>query len=260
LARELAISPADLRDVENAIREMDVALLIIDPLMAYLPDTVNANRDQDVRRSLTPLADLAERTGAAVVAVRHLRKSGADSPIYRGGGSIGIIGAARSALLVARDPDDPTGERRILAALKSNLGPLPGSLCFRVAMEPSAAQPHITWEGETTHRAADLLAQTNDGERGPSDDAESFLRDLLADGPILAREVSRQSRQAGIAPRTLERAKGRLGIKSVRPDGFTGAWYWAFPETYNAKGGRTSPQLNVGDVADDLAMYGPDPL
>ncbi len=110
--REPVISPADLREIEKAIAAVDAALLVIDPLVAYLPDTVNANRDQDVRRSLSPLADLGERTGAAIVAVRHLRKAGAENPIYRGGGSIGIIGAARAGLLVARDPDDPTGERR----------------------------------------------------------------------------------------------------------------------------------------------------
>ena len=32
---------------------------------------------------------------------------GGDKAIYRGGGSIGIVGAARTGLLVAADPDDP---------------------------------------------------------------------------------------------------------------------------------------------------------
>jgi hypothetical protein len=256
--REPVISPADLREIEKAMAAVDAALLVIDPLVAYLPDTVNANRDQDVRRSLSPLADLGERTGTAIVGVRHLRKAGADNPIYRGGGSIGIIGAARAGLLVARDPDDPTGERRIIAATKSNLGPLPPSLAFTIALGPGEPHPHIAWQGETTHRAADLLAQVEEGERGACDDAEAFLGELLAAAPVPAREVQREARAAGIAPRTLERAKSRLHVKSIRPDGFTGPWSWALPETYIAKESRTSPPTTAGDVQDDSAMYTPD--
>jgi hypothetical protein len=256
--REPVICPADLREIEKAITAVDAALLVIDPLVAYLPDTVNANRDQDVRRSLSPLADLGERTGTAIVAVRHLRKAGADNPIYRGGGSIGIIGAARAGLLVARDPDDPTGERRIIAATKNNLGPLPPSLAFTVALRPGEPHPHIAWQGETTHRAADLLAPVEGGERGACDDAEAFLRELLSAGPVPAREVPREARAAGIAPRTLERAKGRLGVKSIRPGGFTGPWFWRLPESYIANERRTSPPTTVGDVRGDLAMYTPD--
>jgi archaellum biogenesis ATPase FlaH len=256
--REPVICLEDLSAVEQAIAEVDAAILVIDPLVAFLSDTVNANRDQDVRRSLSLLADLAERTGTAVVAVRHLRKSGADNPIYRGGGSIGIIGAAREGLLVARDPDDPTRERRIIAVTKSNLGPLPSSLAFTVVVAPGESHPNIAWQGETTHQAADLLATVDEDERGASDEAEDFLRELLAAGSVPAREVQREARAAGIAPRTLERAKGRLGVKSTRPDGFTGPWFWTLPEPYIANGRRTSPPVNVGDVRGDLAIYRPD--
>ena len=66
-----------------------------------------------VRRAFHALRGLAERTGVAIVAVRHLNKASGANPLYRGGGSIGIIGAARCGLLLAPDPDDP--ERRILA-------------------------------------------------------------------------------------------------------------------------------------------------
>ena len=182
------------------------------------------------------------------MAVRHLRKAGAENPIYRGGGSIGIIGAARAGLLVARDPDDPTGERRIIAATKSNLGPLPPSLAFTVALRPGEPHPHIAWQGETTHRAADLLAQVEEGERGASDDAEAFLRERLAAAPVPAREVQREARAAGIAPRTLERAKSRLHVKSIRPDGFTGPWFWTLSS-------RTSPMNAVPRHLSLLATY-----
>lgn len=63
--------------------------------MAHLPGDVNSFRDQDVRAALGPLSTFAEEAGVAVVAVRHLNKKTGGPAIYRGGGSIGITGAAR---------------------------------------------------------------------------------------------------------------------------------------------------------------------
>ncbi|MDP6582331.1 MAG: AAA family ATPase, partial [Vicinamibacterales bacterium] len=111
--------PGDLGAIEVAIQRVDARLVIIDPLMAYLGGEVNSHRDQDVRRALAPIAQLAERTGVAVLIIRHLNKDQGGKAIYRGGGSIGISGAARSVLLVAEDPDDL--DRRILVPVKANL-------------------------------------------------------------------------------------------------------------------------------------------
>lgn len=116
---------SDLDAIRQAIVQVSAKLLIVDPLMAYLPGKVDSHRDQDIRRSLAPLASLAAETGVAVLVIRHLNKTEGKNALYRGGGSIGIIGAARSGLLVAKDPDDPDGERRILVPTKSNLAKLP---------------------------------------------------------------------------------------------------------------------------------------
>lgn len=61
--------------------------------MAFLSAGVDSHRDQDIRRTLHAVAAMAERTYVAVVLVRHLSKAPGGSAIYRGGGSIGIIGA-----------------------------------------------------------------------------------------------------------------------------------------------------------------------
>ena len=55
-----------------------------------------------VRRALSPLARVAADTRCAILLVRHLNKSrAAQLAMYRGSGSIGIVGSARIALLVA---------------------------------------------------------------------------------------------------------------------------------------------------------------
>src|ERR687890_334782 len=104
--RSLSI-PEDLPALERAIRRVEASLVVVDPVMAFLSGNTNSHKDQDVRRALAPLAKLAERTGAAILIVRHLNKASGGETTHRGGGSIGIIGAARSGLVVAEDPEDP---------------------------------------------------------------------------------------------------------------------------------------------------------
>jgi hypothetical protein len=121
--------PADLPLLENLVKSKVAALVIIDPIAAFLSGAVDMHRDQDVRRALAPMVYMAARTGTAVVIVRHMNK-GQGTALYRGSGSIGIVGAARSGLLVAPDPDDDS--RRILASSKSNLAKEPDALAYRI--------------------------------------------------------------------------------------------------------------------------------
>jgi hypothetical protein len=63
-------------------------------------------------------------------------------------------------------------------------------------------------------------------------EADAWLRDLLADGPMQSREIQNAAREAGLAWRTIERAKRRLGIEAeLMGYGTAGRWYWRLPET-----------------------------
>lgn len=238
---------ADVGALEAAIAETGAALVIIDPLMAYIPGDVNAHRDHDVRRALAPLAAMAARTGVAVVIIRHLNKTGGNNPLYRGGGSIGIIGAARAGLLVACDPDDP--ERRIVAVTKMNLGREAPSLAYRI--DDSAGIPRVAWLGHTAHTASSVLAaQAEQGaDRGALDEAIAFLRDALASGPVAAREVQRQARAAGISEATLRRARQAAGARAERTGGLgsTGAWVWRMADTASLPGHESGADAGLPD-------------
>lgn len=221
----LPVLPDDVGTISGALRGQRAGLLVIDPLMAFLAGRVDSHRDQDVRGALHLLADLAEREHVAVLIVRHLNKAGGGHPIYRGGGSIGIIGAARAGLLVAPDPKDDT--RRVVAVSKSNLGPVPPSLAYRLVQSGGASR--IEWEGIAEGcSASDLLAaQRDDGEgAGPREEAEAFLLELLGAGPVPARKVRSESEGAGLAWATMRRAADRIGVKRDKA-GMTAGWYWS---------------------------------
>lgn len=219
---------ADIVEIEEAIQRVEAKLLIIDPLMAFIPGSTNSRDDQTMRRLLAPLAALAERTGVAVVLLRHLTKARGKNPLYQGGGSIGIIGAARSALMVAMDPADPSGDRRIIASIKSNLSAAPPAIAYHLE-EASNGSVQVVWDGETDATTDSLLAAGTGGEgRSALDEAGGFLLDTLAGGPQSVKDIIKEARSAGIAERTLKRAKAALGVGSVKVNVPGGNAYWAW--------------------------------
>lgn len=232
--------PGDLLELESDIARVGAQLVVIDPLMAYLGPDVNSFRDQDVRRALAPLAQMAERTGVAVVIVRHLNKMAGSNPLYRGGGSIGIIGAARSGLLVARDPDDPAGTGCVLASVKCNIAKLPPSLKFHVE-QVAEGVGQIKWGGHSPRGAAALLAAPDSNRKATAfDRAADLLTDVLAGGPMPAERVLDLAKGRGVSEHTLERAKSRLGVRSQRVGtvGAGGHWEWKLPDAALSFGAR----------------------
>lgn len=199
--------------------------MIIDPLVAFLSGRIDSHRDQDVRRALHALSATADRTGVALLIIRHLNKAGGGSPLYRGGGSIGIIGAARAGLLVAPDPSDE--KRRILAVSKSNLSEKAPSLAYRIVGDEQHDCARIVWEGHSDLRAEDLLNPPRETKR---DAAVEFLESALVAGPVPARELFERAEAEGISEKTLRRAKDELHVKSFRrgEEGHigSGAWWW----------------------------------
>jgi len=206
--------PDDLEVIEKGIERVGAGLIVVDPLMAFLSGKADSNKDQDVRKALAPLADLADRSGVCVVVVRHLNKSPHSNPLYRGGGSIGIIGAARAGFVVAKNPQNE--DQRILATTKNNLSASSASLAFTLEDADNGAVK-IVWTGESELGAKDLLATSQDGEKAEAlNEAVEFLQDILSEGPVSAEEVKREAEEAGISEATLRRAKKELDIHSQR--------------------------------------------
>jgi putative DNA primase/helicase len=231
-SREPVITAEDMLAVEEAIEFVGARLVIIDPLMAYLPANVNSNRDQDVRRTLVHLRDLAERSGAAVVVVRHLNKTPGGPALYRGGGSIGIIGAARAGLLLAADPDWPESGR-ILAVTKSNLARIPPSMRLQLVQEEGNSFASVAWGNSCDLSAKRLLAAAEAPQRRRARTAAAeFLRGVLADGPVPTKEVEHLATEEGIAAKTLQRAREVLGVvaeKVGQPSQPDQHWAWRLP-------------------------------
>ncbi|MFO0809601.1 MAG: AAA family ATPase [Gemmataceae bacterium] len=233
--------PDDLPRLEERIIEANAKLVVIDPLMAFLGASVSTISDQSVRGVLAPLAAMAERLRVTLLFVRHLNKTNGKQAIYRGGGSIGIIAQMRTAMLIARHPNDR--DRRVLAMVKCNLGKEPQSLAFRLT--PSPRDPDgtaVAWEGPVDLLANDLVGDVQD-VLSPRE----WLKEALAIGPRLATELATEAAAAGISERTLNRAKAALGVAAKNRRGSDGkqAWWWLPPGQTDFPSEPALPPLDI---------------
>ena len=145
-----------------------------------------------------------------MVLVRHLTTRAGPKAVYRGAGSIGIVGAARAGLLATRHPADP--DLRVLSVAKTHLAAAAPSLGFRVVAD-GLGRSRVEWTGPVDV-GADELCRTPAAALRPRDRAAEWLRAELANGPRKAAEVFATAAAAGIPEKTLKRAKAELRAES----------------------------------------------
>ena len=98
---------------------------------------------------------LAARTGCAIPVIRHLTKAGGSNPVLRGQGSIGLIGAVRSGLIVLPSADDAAVHD--LVNHKHNLGPEMPTWEYRLAEDVEHSTVRIEWVGAAADVSASKL-------------------------------------------------------------------------------------------------------
>lgn len=225
------VTPADLEGIEEALKTIRPALIIIDPLQAYLGARLDMHRANEVRPVLAGIAALADKYKCAVLGIRHLTKAPKTHAIYRGQGSIDIAAAARSVLLVGKDPQDKS--LRVLAHLKSNLSVKGSSLSYEIQNDKDG-RGHFHWRGRSDVTADMLLAPQKPGrEKSKVEEAEEFLFEALANGPRPSKDIFDEAEAEKISESTLRRAKRRLPIRKQRyteGNKGQGRWEWGLVE------------------------------
>ena len=154
-------------------------------------------------------------------------------------GSIAYVGACRANFLFVKDREDPTGRRVLMLDNGGNLAPPAPTLAYRI--EDRGEGTRVEWlddplpitaeEALAADQAACQAGVAPAGRR----EAEGWLSEASTAGPIPARDVEAAAYAAGVARRTLHRAKERLGVASVK-DGFgpKSPWVWSLPEVHSA--------------------------
>ncbi len=230
----------DLELLEERLSEMELpALLIVDPIVNAVAG--DSHKNGEVRRALAPLVALAERYDVAVLGISHFSKgTGGRDPTERVTGSIAFGALARvvMAAVKGKPNEDGTESDRLFVRTKSNIGRDDGGFAYALEQVPILALEGIEasvvrWRGPLEGSARELLAAAEvrpDDEMGSAlREAEEFLLDLLAPGPVPASKVQEQARAAGHSMATVRRAKGQLDVQA-RKLGMAGGWAWSLSE------------------------------
>lgn len=220
----------DCQRVEAALVACGAKHLVIDVLNAYLPG-VDSWKDSSIRSALKPLARVAAKLGVTVLAIMHFNKKSEYAALQKVMGSVGYTGMARAAYSISKDQADP--ERRLMLVLKFNLGPDPAGLAFRrepipVRLDDGVVLPmfRLKWETEPVTITANEALRKPSKTR-PVDDAATMIGRLITDQPVKAEEMFQAL--DGIPPKTIERAKAKAGVGSIRYA--DGPWWWT-PSTW----------------------------
>lgn len=232
---EVTFTLADVENLRIALRDRpDCKLVVVDPIGSFLGEKVNEFRDNEVRSVLAPVAKLAKEYGPAVVIVAHHRKSKTGTADDLVMGSTAFTALARVVWHVGVDKDNE--DRRLLLPGKNNLARKGSGLAFTIAGEP----PMVDWErGPVTVTADEALIVDDNKEGGKKaltqlDQAKSFLKDVLADGPRKSAVVEELAKEEGISKRTLDRARAALGVLTDKQGvSDKGQWLMKLPSPVN---------------------------
>ena len=199
-------------------------LIILDPLVAFI-GRADINKANEVRPIMTALNLLARKHNIAMVLIRHLTKGARDRIIYRGMGTIDLIAAARSALLVANDPENPAV--RVMFHQKHNLSPQGASLGYAITDDG------FRWIGEVSLSPVEALkpgGSSSDRSETKREAAAQWLESFLDQYPqgIAAKALFEAAREQGFSERTLRRARHEIDVVIVKSGSL---WLWKLRRT-----------------------------
>lgn len=128
------LNDAGFERLSKLIKESHASIVFIDPLVAYFGAKMDMNKANETRSVMARLAQIGKTHHCAVVGIRHLRKDatkkGAGKKIYRGTGSIDIVGASRSVLMVEEDQDASSYKK--IMHIKCNVAPRGTELTYQL--------------------------------------------------------------------------------------------------------------------------------
>lgn len=235
----MILNESGLEALADSIKSNKIDVVVIDPIVAFLGARLDMNKGNDVRSVLGPLVRLGRETGCTFIVVRHFNKSREGSASQKGAGSVDFRNAARSVLQVIRAND-----KTYVALEKSNYAGKAPALSFNIE------NGTLIWGDASDLSADDLLSdsQSKGDSHGALDEAIAFLKSELVGGAKLATEITKSARDLGLATKTLQRAKDRLKVESVKQNS---QWYWRVKRNdakEHGQGGQAGQTLRAGNL------------
>lgn len=225
--------PDDTATLRDTLREHGVKLLIIDPITSCIDG--NTDKRDDVRRSLDPLAAIAQELQIAIIGILHFNK-GAGYASDKVSGSHAFRDTVRSLILVAKD--DETGEC-VVTLDKSSYTPQQGAsykytLAPRFITDDDGEQmevPIITDFAPTDTNVNEIINRNitggdTTGRTADNEVAEWLTNYLAENGPTSFKQIAADAKEAeGYTAKQLQHARERSTAPRIitsKDTGYTG--------------------------------------
>lgn len=245
--RMLALD-TDLTHLEQMLKaNPSIKLVGIDPITGYL-GRADMNKEQELRRVLMPITELAERSGITFVALGHFNKRSDVRAIHRIGGAVAMSGVARSVLLFMRDPKAVEPNKYLMLLGKGNLTRKRTGLKYGFAEKTVAlpngsttTAPVIEWCGDATDDAETVLEVAANSKGKAAARAGEFLHQHLAGkGEITADWIEAEAAKHHVSRNALFDAKKEHGIRALRKNG---KWWWVWDGSQKPDSGSSTGLL-----------------
>jgi Bifunctional DNA primase/polymerase, N-terminal/AAA domain len=247
--------PHDNNKLEETIRENDIALVVLDPLMSLINEDLDTHREREVRKALDPLVGIADRTGAVILGIAHFNKGSGTDISARITGSGAFKNVPRAVFGFARDPESGNC---VITQSKNSLGrsDLP-SLSYRIESAEIQTAKGVTCTGRfvplgvSDKSVTDILATA--GRTDHKDDsltpAQRFIAAYITEhgdenGEVPSRDVVASAAGHGLSERDLVNARARAKSRIQTRRSPTHGWLWSFTDDYLAKTAKTALTSN----------------
>ena len=188
--------------LKEMIADVNPALVVFDPLQAFLPPDMQMGQRNAMRNCLNPLIGIGEEFGTTSLIVVHTNKRQGVYGRNRVADSADIWDIARSVLIVGQTQDG----HRYLTHEKSNYGEMAQTAIFSVDDGVAVFEEY----SEKKDKEFVMERDYNARQAPQRADAEMFILDFLKNGKRLTAELDDAAKAAGISKNTLSRAKTNL--------------------------------------------------
>ena len=207
--------------LKTMIEQARPALVIFDPVQAFVPEGINMGSRSDMRGLLSPLVGIGESTGTAFIIIVHTNKRAGSYGRNRIADSADLWDFSRSVLIVGKTPDGT----RYLSHEKSNYCEPAKTALFDI----EDGMP--VFLGNSDLHDCDFVRELDlETRQAPQrSEAEGFIFEYLRRGKQPTAELDEAAKAVGISRSSLARAKTKMkkeGSINYKAEGYGPSKQW----------------------------------
>lgn len=227
--------PAYIEDLRDYVEDLNVGLIVLDPMLDVLSANLKSGDQKAVRAALARISSFAEERDVLVLGIAHFNKmNSVAEAIDRVTDSAAFTQRPRAAIAFAYDDES---DCHVVSQIKNNWGTLKlPSLAFEVVPVELKEDGeiietvHLKWKGESEWIVDDILSKAHKKDAASKTDrVAGVMRYTLRDHSLPKAEVMTAIEAAvgKVGDSTLQKAKALAGVISERAKEEHGPAMWS---------------------------------